>query len=63
MRAIYDHIRYVGGISNVILDKAIMLGAAAGRQKYQIYLDEVKEKATKKTKRKGLLDELDDLKS
>ena len=40
-----------------------MLGAAAGRQKYQIYLDEVKEKAEKETKRKGLLDVLDDLKS
>ncbi|XP_030847404.1 uncharacterized protein LOC115926629 [Strongylocentrotus purpuratus] len=66
LRAIYDHIKYVGGIKNVTIDKSIMLAASAGRQKYHIYLDEQrrkKEKEKKEGKRKGLMDGLEELKA
>ncbi|XP_022257363.1 uncharacterized protein LOC111089337 [Limulus polyphemus] len=64
LRAIYDHIKYAGGIQNIIIDKSLMLAASAGRQKYHMYLDEQKhEKEKKERKRKGLLDEIDELKA
>ena len=66
LRAVYDYIKYVGGIENITISKALLVGAAAGRQKYHAYLDEQKrkeEKAKKKNKRKGMLDELEELKA
>ncbi|XP_071482987.1 uncharacterized protein, partial [Diadema antillarum] len=66
LRAIYDHIKHVGGIDNIKLDKSIMLAASAGRQRYHMYLDDErrsKEKAKKEGKRKALMDSLDGLKA
>lgn len=50
IRAIYDYIKYVGGIQNVTVTKAMKLSAAAGGQRYHGFLDEEKRKVEEENK-------------
>lgn len=65
-RVIQDYIRCVGGVDQVVVDKAMLVAAASARQRYHDYLDEEKknqaEEAKQKTKRK-LLEDLEEIKS
>lgn len=66
LRAVFDHIKYVGGIQNISLTNKLIVNAAAGRQRYHQYLDEKKrdeEKAKNDNKRKEAVDQLEELKA
>ena len=66
MRAVYDFIKFVGGIQNITIDKAMLLASASGRQRYHTFLDEKKrekERAEKDSKRKHLMDKVEELKT
>ena len=65
MRAVYDF-KFVGGIQNITIDKAMLLASASGRQRYHAFLDEKKrekERAEKDSKRKHLMDKVEELKT
>ena len=64
-RVICDYVHSVGGLVNIRIDQAMMLSVAGARQRYMMYLDEKKRQETemaKGTKRKSLLDEIEQLK-
>ena len=64
-RMVCDHLRSVGGIGNVTLNKKLLVSAASARSRYHAYLDEQREKkATEvaKLKRKAAADVLEELK-
>jgi len=64
-RLVCDHVRNVGGILNVELSKPLLLSVKLSRQRYDRYLED--ERTKKKTqqeqsKRKSLLEEIDEIK-
>ena len=64
-RLLCDHVKTVGGVSNVTINNKLLVSSAMARQKYELYLQEEREKKKSNEemrKRKHLLDELDDLK-
>lgn len=64
-RLIVDHVRSVGGVSNVAITKELLLSAGGARQRYHRYLDEQKRVSKRDAvdlKRKELSDELQGLK-
>ena len=66
LRAVFDHIKYVGRIQNISLTNKLIVNAAAGRQRYHQYLDDKKrdeEKAKNDNKRKEAVDQLEELKA
>ena len=66
LRFILDHLAVAGGVWKVVLTPDLLQSAAAGRQAYQLYLDEEKrkkEKARQTWKRSNLQDEVDQLKA
>jgi len=63
-RVICDHIRSVGGIPNVVVNKELLKSAAASRSRYESYLRELQKEKTEgevNRKRKCLEDELEAL--
>lgn len=56
-----DHIKNKGGALFVPKTKDVSLSAAAARQRYMGFLDEQKRKEKKEMKRKGTMDELEQL--
>ena len=63
-RHICDHVRAVGGIENVIVDKSLLLSVSAARQWYLTYLDNQKRANKEKgKKRKSSEDEINKLKT
>lgn len=65
-RVIHDHVRSVGGLLNIAYTKELLLSAAAARQKYHMYLDDqrcLKQDEQKTQKRKGLMEEITEIKS
>ncbi|RXN18476.1 LIM homeobox Lhx6 [Labeo rohita] len=65
-RVIHDHVRSVGGLLNIAYTKELLLSAAAARQKYHMYLDDqrrLKQDEQKAQKRKGLMEEITEIKS
>lgn len=64
-RLICDHIDSVGGLHNVVVDKALLLSASTARQQYMAHLEDNRKqklKADGHQKRKLILDEIDELK-
>lgn len=64
-RAIKDYLISVGGATNVPMSKELLLSASSARQRYHRHLDEEKkhqDSEKRNTKRKALLEEIDDLK-
>lgn len=64
-RIVGDHVSSVGGVLKVELSKALLLSVKISRQRYEKYLDQARQK--KKTehewsKRKRLLEEIDEVK-
>ena len=65
-RRICDHVRAIGGIEKVIIDKSLILSVSAARQRYHANQDDQKEQEKQKAlaqKRKALIDEIEDLKA
>ena len=65
-RAIKDYLISVGGATHVPMSKELLLSASSARQRYQRHLDEEKkhqDSDKRSTKRKAILDEIDDLKA
>ena len=63
-RLICDHIRSVGGIQNVDLNKDLLLSIKGARQKYEAYLEKAREKersAIEIGKRKHMLEVISEL--
>lgn len=62
---IIDHVKHVGGLLNVVYMKELLLSAATARQRYDMYLDDqrrVKQDKQKAQKRKGLMEEITEIK-
>ena len=65
-RRICDHVRAVGGIHNVIVDKSLLLSISAARQRYMTNLENQKrlnKEKEKGKKRKSIEDEIEKLKT
>ncbi|KAK9952663.1 hypothetical protein ABG768_018477 [Culter alburnus] len=65
-RMIVDHLRIVGGIENVAVDKELLLSVSCARQRYIASLEEKKKKEetqAKNQKRKALFEEIEELQS
>lgn len=65
-RCICDHVRAVGGIENVIVDKSLLLSVSAARQRYLTHLEDQKranKEKEKGEKRKSIEDEIHKLKT
>ncbi|XP_013856113.1 uncharacterized protein LOC106511946 [Austrofundulus limnaeus] len=65
-RVIHDHVQSIGGLLNIAYTKELLLSAAAGRQKYHMYLDDqkrLKQDEQKAQKRKELTDEISEVKA
>lgn len=65
-RTVCDHIRSVGGVKNVVVDKALLQSAAKARLRYEKHLKEQKKEKSLQVasqKRKLIEEELDSLKS
>lgn len=63
-RVVVDHVRHVGGVTNVEMTKELHLTERCARQRYNCYVEDEKKKRehTQQTqKRKILLDEIDEL--
>jgi len=59
-------VNHIGGLLNIVYTKELLLSAAAARQKYHNYLDDQKRlKQDEQTaqKRKGVMEEIDDIKA
>jgi hypothetical protein len=65
LRVIYDHIRSIGGISNIEVDPGLVAAAGSSRQAYQTYRDEQREindRMARSNKRKAIGNEVDSIK-
>ena len=65
-RRVCDHVRAVGGIENVEVDKSLLLSVSAARQPYITHLGDQKRANKEKEKgenRKSIEDEIDNLKT
>ena len=65
-RLICDHLKAVGGIDNVVITNSLLTSASSARHKYHAWLDEQKAKKIKvdlAQKRKGVMDEIEEIKS
>ncbi|ROL42292.1 Extracellular calcium-sensing receptor [Anabarilius grahami] len=65
-RMTVDHLRIVGGIENVAVDKEFLLSVSCARQRYIASLEEKKKKEetqAKNQKRKALFEEIEELRS
>ncbi len=65
-RMIVDHLRVVGGIENVAVDKELLLSVSCARQRYIASLEEKKkreETQANNQKRKALFEEIEELQS
>ena len=63
-RLVCDHVKSVGGLFNVELNKSLLLSVRLSRQKYEKYLEQEREKAKtvqEKTKRKSSLEEIEEI--
>lgn len=64
-RVIIDHVKYVGGIKNVLLTKDLLLSCKMARQKYEVYLEKERQKRkseVERNKRKAQIDVIDEIK-
>ncbi|KAF4118635.1 hypothetical protein G5714_000686 [Onychostoma macrolepis] len=64
-RCILDHLRAVGGTKNVTIDKPLLMSVGGARQRYIKHLEDMRRKRDdkeKNTKRKYVLDEIEELK-
>ncbi|KAF4114245.1 hypothetical protein G5714_004468 [Onychostoma macrolepis] len=64
-RCILDHLRAVGGTKNVTIDKPLLMSVGGARQRYITHLEDMRRKRDdkeKNTKRKYVLDEIEELK-
>lgn len=64
-RLVCDHLRSIGGIDNIVVNKALLKSASSARQRYVTHLDEqrrLKEIEKQNQKRKPLSDEMDEMK-
>ena len=62
---ICDHVSSVGGISNVVVDSALLASVASARQSYMLHLNEQKkrqEETAASWKRKGAIKEIEEAK-
>ncbi len=65
-RMIVDHLRVVGGIENVAVDKELLLSVSCARQRYIASLEEKKKREETQAnnhKRKALFEEIEELQS
>ena len=64
-RIVCDHVNSVGGVLKVELSKSLLLSVKMSRQRYEKYLDQEKQKKKteqERSKRKCVLEEIDEIK-